>query len=292
MNEIMLSQSIFVLRETKAQFSNPAVMWSTGKDSTVMLDLCRQAFFGTVPFPVIHIDTGWKFPEIYAFRDFVTKEWNLDLRVVRSPRAGKISPRSGMKHSDCCQELKTNALRRYIEAEEIDGLIVSIRRDEHYVRNAERLVSPRDKEMQWKFVREKRADEGGDSPFVSLQDVVLWEYVEHDWGEDYHHARIHPYLVSPPWSESDVWRYVKEYEVPCNPLYRSDYVATRYPQWAGMRFRSLGCEPCTSPVRSNASTIDQILQELEETTVPERDGRAQDKESEQVMRKLRALGYF
>jgi len=80
--------------------------------------------------------------------------------------------------------------------------------------------------------------------------------------------------------------------VPCNPLYRSDYVAKRYPQWDGMRFRSLGCEPCTAPILSTASTIDAILRELDETTVPERDGRAQDKESEQVMRKLRALGYF
>jgi sulfate adenylyltransferase subunit 2 len=292
MDERMVNHSIFVLRETKAQFKNPAVMWSTGKDSTVMLHLCRQAFFGAVPFPVIHIDTGWKFPEIYAFRDFVTKTWNLDLRVIRSPLAGSVSPTSGMKRSDCCQELKTNALRRYIDAEGIDGLIVSIRRDEHYVRNAERLVSPRDKDMHWKFIQEKQAGEAGDSPFISLQDVVLWEHVEHEWGENYHHARIHPYLVSPPWSESDVWQYIKEHDVPWNPLYRSDYVSRSYPQWDGMRFRSLGCEPCTSPVFSKASTVDEILRELDETTVPERDGRAQDKESEQVMRKLRALGYF
>lgn len=278
--EELVGKSIFILRETKAQFENPVVLWSTGKDSTLTLSLCRDAFFGDVPFPVLHIDTGWKFPIMYEFRDKLAKEWNLDLLIEKSEKAGLMSPNSGIDHKDCCQTLKTNVLRNAIKNHRFDAVIVSIRRDEHYMRNLERVSSPRDKEFRWKFLRKKREGEGGDAPFESLQNVELWDNLQKDFGEDCHHVRRHPILH---WTEVDVWRYMKERNIPVNPLYFSS---------SGRRYRSLGCYPCTVPVESKAATIQEIIDELGITKIEERSGRSQDKEAEQVMRKLRAMGYM
>ncbi len=286
----LVDKSIFILREAKAQFKNPCVMWSTGKDSTATLSLCRDAFYSTIPFPVVHIDTGWKFPEMYEFRDKLAKEWNMDLMVAKSPKAGIINPTKGTDHKDCCTELKTNSLRKIIEERGFDAVLVSIRRDEHYIRNFERITSPRDKNMKWHLMREKTEEEikkgtsltagDGDSPFISETHVDLWNFVIKDYGKDTHHVRVHPIL---PWTEYDVWDYIKERELPVNPLYFAK---------DGYRYRSLGCKTCTSPTKSNASTIDEIVEEIATTRIPERSGRAQDKEAEQVMRKLRALGYM
>lgn len=278
--EESVGKSIFILRETKAQFDNPVVLWSTGKDSTLTLSLCRDAFFGEVPFPVLHIDTGWKFPVMYKFRDNLAEEWNLDLLVEKSEKAGLMSPNSKIDHKDCCQTLKTEVLRKAIEEQRFDAVIVSIRRDEHYMRNLERISSPRDKDFRWKFLRKKKKGEGGDAPFKSLQNVELWDKFQKNFGEDVHHVRRHPILH---WSEIDVWRYIEERNIPVNPLYFSS---------SGKRYRSLGCYPCTFPVESKASTIQEIIDELEITKIRERSGRAQDKEAEQIMRKLRALGYM
>jgi sulfate adenylyltransferase subunit 2 len=278
--EELVGKSIFILRETKAQFENPVVLWSTGKDSTLTLSLCRDAFFGEVPFPVLHIDTGWKFPVMYEFRDKLAKEWNLNLLVEQSEKAGLMFPNSGVDHKDCCQTLKTNVLRKAIEEHAFDAVIVSIRRDEHYMRNLERVSSPRDKKFRWKFLRKKRKGEGGDAPYESLQNVELWDRLQKDFGEDCHHVRRHPILH---WTEIDVWRYIKERNIPVNSLYFSS---------SGRRYRSLGCYPCTVPVESKATTIQEIIDELGITKIEERSGRSQDKEAEQVMRKLRSMGYM
>jgi sulfate adenylyltransferase subunit 2 len=279
LNEL-IGKSVFILRETKAQFKNPVVLWSTGKDSTATLSLCNEAFFGEVPFPVLHIDTGWKFHEMYKFRDTITKYWNLDLIVEKGEKAGLMRPSKETSHKECCQMLKTDVLKEAIEKHGFDAVVVSIRRDEHYMRNIERVSSPRDKKFRWKFLRKKKKGETGDAPFESLQHVEIRDMLQNDFGEDCHHVRRHPIL---DWDELDVWNYIKARNLPVNPLYFSKN---------GKRYRSLGCYPCTTPVESKASSIDEIIEELKTTKIAERSGRSQDKEAEEVMRKLRAMGYM
>lgn len=295
--EELVNKSVYILRETVAQFKNPCIMWSTGKDSTTCLSLCREAFpYGAVPFPVLHIDTGWKFKSMYSFRDQLAKEWNLDLVVAKSPRAGIMNPTLGDSHQECCTVLKTKALRQTIEKHGFDAVIVSIRRDEHYVRNMERVVSPRDREFKWHLVRKKTAEEeaeGGlrsdplaDSKkgyahdLLSENTVDLWSFVIRTDDPNVHHDRVHPLLH---WTELEVWEYIKDRKLPVNPLYFAKN---------GYRYRSLGCSTCTSPIRSDADSIDKIVAELETTRVPERSGRAQDKEAGDCMSRLRYLGYM
>jgi len=257
-------RSISIIREAKAQFKNLAVLWSTGKDSTATLWLCKKSFFGKIPFPVIHIDTSYKFPEIYEFRDKIAKEWDLDLTIARNEESIKsdMSPEKGKLA--CCTQLKTEALRNFIKEREFDALILAIRRDEHGIRAKERYFSPRDEEFRWQY-----AD----------QPAELWDlYVKPS--EDFSHMRVHPILH---WTELEVWQYVKRENLPINPLYFAK---------DGMRYRSLGCKPCTVPIPSKASTIDEIVEELTTTKVPERAGRAQDKEKAYMMQKLRSLGYM
>lgn len=250
-------QSIFVLREAKAKFKKIAGLWSMGKDSTVMLALARKAFFGRVPFPVIHIDNGIDFPETYDFRERLADEWGLELIVARSVIRDDIS---GIR---CCGSNKTDALKKVLDEHGFDGLIVSIRRDEHGIRAKERSFSPRDKEFRWKY---------------EDQPPEVWDFTSR-FG-DSSHVRIHPILQ---WNEIDTWRYVKREDIPINPLYFSR---------EGKRFRSLGCTKCTVPVESQAKTVDEIIEELENTDTEERSGRMQDKEKENVMQRLRALGYM
>ncbi len=277
----LIQTSIKILRETKSRYKNPAIMWSTGKDSTASLALCRMSFFNTIPFPVIHLDTGYKFKQMYEYRDKLAKEWNMNLIVGQNTEALRMG--MGPKQRfDCCHALKTVSLKQLIEKENFDAIIVSIRRDEHYVRNVEHVFSPRTKKGEWNLLREKTEEESkeGDAPFVSLREVELrgWELYQTHFGEDTSHVRVHPILH---WDEIDIWHFIKEYNIPFNPMYLSK---NEY------RYRSLGCEPCTEPIRSEASTIDEIVKELETIDSPERAGRAQDKEK--IMRKLRALGYM
>lgn len=279
--EKLVSKSLYILRQSKSEFRNPAVMWSTGKDSTAMLALVREAYMGEIPFPVIHLDTGKKFPEIYKFRNKLSKEWGFELIVGKNENAinERMSP-DKFDHLRCCTELKTNALKQVLHEHKFDALIMSIRRDEHYMRNLERFFSPRDNELKWHIVRPKRPGEVGDAPFESLQQVELWELYQTDFGKECSHVRVHPILH---WTELDVWKYIRDRNLPVNPLYFSKN---------GKRYRSLGCIPCTNPIASDAKNIDDIIEELEHTKEPERAGRSQDKEKEDTMRKLRALGYM
>jgi len=279
--EPLVEKSIFILREVKARFRNPAVLWSTGKDSTACLSLMREAFFGIVPFPVIHIDTGYKFKEIYDFRERIRNEWNLDLVIAKNEEALKegMSP-SKYSHFTCCMTLKTLALKKLMRERKYDALIVSIRRDESEIRNKERYFSPRDTKWYWKVVREKEEGEEGDAPVVSLQDTELagWNLYATDFGPECEHVRVHPLLH---WTEVEVWYYTKDRGLPVNPLYFSKN---------GKRYRSLGCYPCTQPVRSEAKTMEEIIRELLTSKTRERAGRVQDKEK--IMQRLRFLGYM
>ncbi|HOX39119.1 MAG TPA: sulfate adenylyltransferase subunit CysD [Candidatus Brocadiia bacterium] len=259
------SRSVYVIREAYHRFKRIAMLWSVGKDSTTLLWLCRKAFLGRVPFPVVHIDTGYKFPDMYKFRDEKAREWNLDLIVGQNKEAKSagVGPHSGAK-LDCCTALKTEALRQVIREHKFEAILLGIRRDEHGIRAKERYFSPRDESFQWDYTN---------------QPAELWDQYK-SLSDDRQHVRIHPLLHM---SELDIWRYVKRENLPFTHLYLAKN---------GKRYRSIGCVTCCSPVASNAATIDDIIEELRTSKVSERSGRAQDKEDAYTMQKLRALGYM
>jgi sulfate adenylyltransferase subunit 2 len=261
------NRSIYIIREAYAEFDNPAILWSMGKDSTTALWLCRKAFFGEIPIPVIHIDTGYKFKQMYEFRDRIAEEWGFDLVIARNEEAMKagVGPEDGKL--ECCTKLKTEALMQCIDMYGFDALFLAIRRDEHGIRAKERVFSPRDEAFRWNY---------RDQP------LEMWDQYQAQHETDVqNHTRVHPILH---WRELDVWEYIKlEKKIPVNPMYYAR---------DGKRYRSLGCEPCTAPIDSNAKTIDEIVEELRTTKVAERSGRAQDKEKAFMMQKLRALGYM
>ena len=267
------NKSIYIIREAYAEFDNPAILWSMGKDSTTALWLCRKAFFGDIPFPVIHIDTGYKFKQMYEFRDRIASEWGFDLVIAKNEDAIKagVGPKSGKL--ECCTKLKTEALMQYIDKRGFDALFLAIRRDEHGIRAKERVFSPRDEAFRWNY---------RDQP-LEMWDQYQTQTQTQSQSEEtvQNHTRVHPILH---WRELDVWEYIKwEKIIPVNSMYFASN---------GKRYRSLGCEPCTSPIDSNANTIDAIVKELRTTKVAERSGRAQDKEKAFMMQKLRALGYM
>jgi len=250
-------KSIFILRETKVKFKNPAMLWSMGKDSTCMLYLCKRAFFGKIPFPAIHLDSGHDFLETYQFRDKIVKEWGVNLIIGKvKHEVDEISRTTeGLNKAEC--------LKKLLDERKFDALIVSIRRDEHGIRAKERYFSPRDKNFKWDFKN---------------QPPELFKYVSEF--NDASHVRVHPLL---DWTELDIWIYTKEKNIPFNPLYLAKN---------GKRYRSLGYKEVTHPVDSNADTIDKIIEELKNTQITERSGRELDKEKEYVMQRLRELGYM
>lgn len=260
------NKSIFIIREAQAQFKNIALLWSVGKDSTTLLWLCRKAFLGKIPFPVIHIDTGFKFPEMYKFRDKIVKKWNINLIVAKNTAAitKGVSPQTRNRF-ECCTKLKTETLRQCIKEYGFDAIFLAIRRDEHGIRAKERYFSPRNKKFHWDYRN---------------QPPEFWDLFKGIFKNSTHHYRIHPLLH---WSELDIWEYIKRERIPVNPLYFSRH---------GKRYRSLGCMPCTVPIKSKASNIDEIIKELKITSSSERAGRTQDKEREYMMQKLRSLGYM
>ncbi|MFH0863248.1 MAG: sulfate adenylyltransferase subunit CysD [Candidatus Altiarchaeota archaeon] len=258
------SKSIYIIREAYHQFRDIGLLWSIGKDSTTALHLCRKAFYGKLPFPVIHIDTSFKFPEMYKFRDEKAKEWGLKLLVARNEKAlsGGMCPGKG--RLECCTALKTEALKDYINKLHLKALLLGIRRDEHNVRAKERVFSPRNQEFKWNY---------------KDQPPELWDQYKSKSDEE-QHVRVHPLLH---WTELDIWEYVRRENIPITGLYLAK---------DGKRYRSIGCTTCCSPVDSDADTIDKIIEELKTTKVGERSGRAQDKESAYMMQKLRSLGYM
>lgn len=258
------NQAIFIIREAYAQFRNVSMLWSIGKDSTTLLWLTRKAFYGRIPFPVMHIDTTYKFKEIYEFRDKCVREWNLNLIVAKNTKAieNRISPDKGKFL--CCNELKTNALKQTLEQYKFRALYLAIRRDEHGIRAKERVFSTRDEDFEWDYKN---------------QPPELWDQYKTKAKEN-EHLRIHPLLG---WREVDIWEYVLRENIPVVSLYRAKN---------GKRYRSIGCECCCGPVVSEADTIEKIVEELKITMISERSGRAQDKEDTYTMQKLRSLGYM
>ena len=259
------NQSVYIIREAWNQFKTPALLWSIGKDSTCLLWLCRKAFFGKLPFPVLHIDTTYKFPEMYKFRDHYAKEFGLNLIVEKNEEA--IKNGVGYETHDaftCCHELKTIALQKAIVKHRFDALFVGIRRDEHNIRAKERHFSQRDINFSWDYKN---------------QSAEMWDHFKADT-DGGKHIRVHPLLE---WTEFDIWAYIQREQIPVNELYFAK---------DGRRYRSLGCMPITKSVESDADTIDKIVEEIRTTKTAERAGRAQDKEKAYIMQKLRSLGYM
>ena len=256
------SKSIYIIREAYRKFKKPAMLWSVGKDSTTLLWLVKKSFFGRVPFPVIYIDTGKHFKEMYDFRDKCVKKWSLNLIISKNEEADRLGT-GPEKKVRCCGMRKTVALKNTLAKHNFDALLLGIRRDEHGIRAKERVFSPRNVDFHWDYKN---------------QSPELWDQYQDK--KDEHHIRIHPLLH---WTEIDIWNYIKREDLPINPLYFSKN---------GKRFRSLGCKPCTSPIKSDAKTIDEIIEEIKTSKTAERSGRAQDKEEATAMQNLRALGYM
>jgi len=257
-------QSIYILREAWAKIPRIAMLWSMGKDSTVLLWLTRKAFCGHIPFPLIHIDTSYKLPEMIQYRDRLARELGFQLIIGQNAQALA----EGMNHTRgrlvCCTALKTEALRQVITQGRFGAIIVGIRRDEEGSRAKERTFSQRGAKSEWDVV---------DQP------PEFWDQYRTTFppGE---HVRVHPLLH---WTEVDVWRYVDRERIPVIDLYFADN---------GRRYRSLGCAPCTTPCESTARSASDVVAELLATKIGERSGRAQDQEHLHAMEKLRVTGYM
>ncbi len=285
------AQSVYIFREAYKDFKQLCMLWSIGKDSTVLLWLARKAFFGHVPFPLVHIDTSYKVPEMITYRDKFALEWNLNLVVGQNEAALKAKetfPDGKIDRIACCKALKANALKHTLSGEwprkrmnhetralEYDthtdpytGVIVGARADEEGSRSKERYFSPRDKQSDWDV---------GDQP------PEFWNQFKTDFAPGTH-VRIHPLL---DWTELNIWEYIARENIPIISLY--------FDQGEGKRYRSLGCYPCTTPVESTATTVAEIVTELKSgkfANIAERSGRAQDKEDGGGLESLRREGYM
>ncbi|MGB1013020.1 MAG: sulfate adenylyltransferase subunit CysD [Nannocystaceae bacterium] len=277
-------QSVYIFREAFKHFKQLCMLWSIGKDSTVMLWLARKAFFGHVPFPLVHIDTSYKIPAMIEYRDRVAREWGLQMVVGqnRAALADGMGPERG--RLTCCGALKSEALRKTLSGEwprmrmqpngvyaeekngePFTGVIVGARADEEGSRSKERYFSPR--------------DHGGDWD-IADQPPELWNQFKTDFAPGTH-VRIHPLL---DWTEVNIWEYVEREKIPIIDLY--------FDKGQGTRYRSLGCEPCTGNIDSCAKNPADVIVELRTIRTAERAGRAQDREHAYAMEKLRREGYM
>jgi sulfate adenylyltransferase subunit 2 len=283
-------RSIYILREAYAKFKNLAMLWSVGKDSTVMLWLARKAFLGHVPFPLVHIDTGYEYPETLEWRDRLAVEWNLYMVYGINQRAldaGTTFPLGKVDRLTCCGYMRTEALKQTLSGESVryrlnlttrqyepepnrepyTGVIVGVRADEEGSRSKERYFSPRDTDNQWDLAN---------------QPPEFWSQYKTDFPPQTH-VRIHPIL---DWTELNIWQYIERENIPMMPMY--------YDQGSGTRCRSLGCYPCTSPITSTARNAREVVAELETGqlhNIAERSGRLQDKE-DGGLETLRKAGYM
>jgi sulfate adenylyltransferase subunit 2 len=289
--DLIENKSIHIFREAYSQLGNLCMLWSIGKDSTVLLWLARKAFFGHVPFPLVHIDTRFKIREMIEYRDRYALEWNLDMiygQNVKALAEKNTFPDGNCSRLECCRLLKGEALTRTLSGEwqrfrmnhrlgkyEADpntepftGVIVGVRADEEGSRSKERYFSPRDKNNDW--------DIGNQPP-------EFWNQYKTEYARGTH-VRVHPLL---DWTELDIWAYIERENIPIVSLYLD--------KGEGKRYRSLGCEPCTSCVESNAKTVSEIVEELRTgklSNIAERSGRAQDKEDGGGLETLRREGYM
>ena len=289
------SESIHIIREVVAEFDNPVMLYSIGKDSSVMLHLALKAFApNNIPFKIMHIDTTWKFKEMILFRDQIAKTYNLDL-IVHINQDGirnKISPiKNGSKiHTDI---MKTQALKQALDKYRFDAAFGGARRDEEKSRAKERIFSFRDKKHRWDPKNQK---------------PELWNLfnTKIDQGES---VRVFPLSN---WTEIDIWQYIYQENIPLVPLYfskirsiirRNDMMImvdddrlkikeNEKIEQKKVRFRTLGCYPLTAAVESDATTVEEIIIELLESKFSERQGRLIDNDQIGSMEKKKQEGYF
>jgi sulfate adenylyltransferase subunit 2 len=289
------AESIQIMREVAAEFDNPVMLYSVGKDSSVLLHLARKAFYpGKIPFPLMHVDTNWKFKEMIQFRDNLTKKYDLDLIIHKNPDGMKmgISPfeHGSAKHTDI---MKTQGLKQALDMHCFDAAFGGARRDEEKSRAKERVYSFRDKKHRW--------DPKNQRP-------ELWNIYNSkvDRGES---IRVFPLSN---WTELDIWQYIYQEQIEMVPLYfsaprpvverdgslimvdddRMPLKEGEVPEMKNVRFRTLGCYPLTGAIESEAKTLPEIIQEMLLTTTSERQGRVIDNDSAGSMEKKKMEGYF
>ena len=260
------SESVYILREAFSRIDKLAMLWSLGKDSNTMVWLAKKAFFGHVPFPVLHVDTGRKFPEMYAFRERYAKEWNLNLIVRPCPPVEEVDQTLPPAARSAAR--KTLGLRNVLQEFGFQGVIAGIRRDEESIRAKERVFSPRGEDGAWN---------------LKDQPPEFWNQFKTEFAPGTH-LRIHPLL---DWTELNIWEYIRRENIPTVSLY--------YNHGDGKRYRSLGCYPCTHAVDSVSRNVDDIILELQSgkfANIAERSGRAQDKADGGGLETLRRDGYM
>ncbi len=287
------AESIHIMREVAAEFDNPVMMYSVGKDSAVMLHLAMKAFApGKPPFPLLHVNTTWKFQEMIRFRDQRVKELGLEL-LVHSNQEGIDEGINPFDHARYTDIMKTDALKQALDKYGFDAAFGGARRDEEKSRAKERVYSFRDKNHRWD---------------PKQQRPELWNIYNSkvNQGES---IRVFPLSN---WTELDIWQYIYLESIPIVPLY---YAAKRpvvernglkimvdddrmpmkegeEPKMEMVRFRTLGCYPLTGAVESSAQTLPEIIQEMLLTTTSERQGRAIDHDESGSMEKKKQEGYF
>ncbi|HEG8424946.1 TPA: sulfate adenylyltransferase subunit CysD, partial [Campylobacter jejuni] len=289
------SESIFIMREVIFEFEKPAMLYSIGKDSSVMLHLLQKAFYpATPPLPLVHVDTTWKFKEMIEFRDKRAKELGMELIVYTNPKGKEIniSPfiHGSNMHTDI---MKTQALKQMLDLYEFDAVFGGARRDEEKSRAKERIYSFRNENHTW--------DPKNQRP-------ELWNLYNgrHKKGES---IRVFPLSN---WTELDIWQYIYLENIPIPSLYLTkkrpivEYMGTkilvdddRMPKDLAknakeemVRFRTLGCYPLTGAINSNATSVLDIIEELLLATTSERQGRLIDSDEEASMEKKKQQGYF
>lgn len=288
------AESIYILREAAAEFARPVMLYSIGKDSSVMLRLAQKAFFpGKIPFPLLHVDTSYKFPEMIAFRDAYTREIGAQLIVHQNREALEQGANPfALGTQKCCGLLKTKALLDALAAGGFDAAFGGARRDEEKSRAKERIYSFRDALGQW--------DPKNQRP-------ELWNIFNSriNKGES---IRVFPLSN---WTELDVWLYIYAENIPIVPLYfaRERSVVLRNgaivlihsekelregerPELLQCRMRSLGCVPCTGAIRSQADTLPKIIEEMFSFRRSERENRVIDHDEEGSMEMKKREGYF
>ncbi|MFT5758494.1 MAG: sulfate adenylyltransferase subunit 2 [Alteromonadaceae bacterium] len=289
------AESIHIMREVAAEFDNPVMLYSVGKDSAVLLHLARKAFApGKIPFPLLHVDTTWKFKEMIEFRDEMAKEYGFELLVHKNQEGidMNINPfvHGSAKHTDI---MKTQGLKQALDKYGFDAAFGGARRDEEKSRAKERIYSFRDKNHRWD---------------PKSQRPELWNIYN---GKVNKGESIRVFPLS-NWTELDIWQYIYLESIKIVPLYLAEKRPVverdgtlimvdddRMPieegeeiQMKSVRFRTLGCYPLTGAVESEATTLPEIIQEMLLTKTSERQGRVIDNDSSGSMEKKKMEGYF
>jgi len=289
------AESIHIIREVAAEFQNPVMLYSIGKDSSVMLHLARKAFYpGSLPFPLLHVDTNWKFRDMIKFRDETVKKFGMELLVHKNPDglAMNINPfvHGSAKHTDI---MKTEGLKQALNQYGFDAAFGGARRDEEKSRAKERVYSFRDKNHAW--------DPKNQRP-------ELWRLYN---GQVNKGESIRVFPLS-NWTELDIWQYIYLENIEIVPLYfaakrpvverdgvkimvdddRMQLNPGETPSMESVRFRTLGCYPLTGAIESEAATLPEIIEEMLVSTTSERQGRLIDSDQAGSMEQKKRQGYF